>query len=396
MILIKKTYKIVSIIALISIIASGFLLPLLLVKSNNIKNINLNLKFNGDNAFIYVRDQMELNQSSFRIPGTQGREKCAQYFITKFREIDVNITYILHNFTVHSIDCQNVLFKFNENYSNIIILASHYDSRAKATKDSIINNRAKPVPGANDGASGCGVLIELARILYEKKVNLSCQIWFLFLDAEDQGYDYAAGIEGWDWCEGSRAFVNSIESFYNSSHEYFDCMILLDMVGGENLQFINEQYSSSSLLGELFEIGRQLGYTTQFSTNAYSASITDDHVAFMNHGIPSADLIIKFWDNPEWPYHHTIGDNLSHIANMSLCITGRTVEQFLYNNYLKIPSNDYQGNYPWREDINLLDTDLAITLIVIFAVIAILVVFFLSIKWLHQKKTLKANKADFN
>ncbi|MFX0031853.1 MAG: M28 family peptidase [Promethearchaeota archaeon] len=384
--LIKKSSKIISIILITLIITSGFLLPLFLTRSNIISNIVIDLKFEDDNAFLYVRDQVEINQTYFRTPGTQGREKCAQYFVSKFQEIELNFSYVLHNFTIHSVECQNVLFKLNENYDNIVILASHYDSRAKATKDPVIGNRIKPVPGANDGASGCGVLIELARVLFEKKINLSCQIWFLFFDAEDQGYDYAAGIEGWDWCEGSTAFVNSINSFYNSSNEYFDCMILLDMVGGENLQFINEQYSTSSLLNEIFEIGRQLGYTIQFPTDAYSARITDDHVAFVNYGIPSADLIIKFWDNPNWPYHHTIQDDLSHISNMSLDVSGKTIEQFIYNNYLDIPSNNYKGNFPWKEDINQLDTDFIIFIIIISALIGLPLVLIFSIRWLYQKK----------
>ncbi|MHA2429774.1 MAG: M28 family peptidase [Promethearchaeota archaeon] len=371
---------------------SGFLLPLLLIKESGLKNINIGLNFGGDNAFIYVEDQIQLNQTHFRIPGSQGREQCAQYFITKFQEIEANFSYFLHNFTVHSIKCQNVLFKLNENFSNIVILGAHYDSRARATKDPIISNRTKPVPGANDGASGCAVLIELARVLYERSINLSCQIWFLFFDAEDQGYDYAAGIEGWGWCEGSTSFVNNINNFYNSSKEYFDCMLLLDMVGGENLQFINEQHSSSSLLEELFEIGRQLGYTTQFPTAPYSATITDDHVAFINYGIPSADLIIKFWDNPEWPYHHTTQDDVSHISNMSLEITGRTVEQFIYNNYLDIPSNNYQGNFPWKQDINVLDTELLTFLIIFFGIIGVstLVIFLIRRIYVKRKDKLSS------
>ena len=198
---IKKSYKIFVIILLIIIISSGFLLPLLLIKGTNIENIDIQLKFEGDNAYIHVEEQILINQTHFRIPGTQGREQCAQYFITKFQQITTNFSYVLHNFTVHSIECQNVLFKLNENFSNIVILGAHYDSRARATKDPIIANRTKPVPGANDGASGCAVLIELARVLYERRINLSCQFWFLFFDAEDQGYDYTAGIEDWDWCK---------------------------------------------------------------------------------------------------------------------------------------------------------------------------------------------------
>ncbi|MFX1553997.1 MAG: M28 family peptidase [Promethearchaeota archaeon] len=348
-----------------------------------VKNYEVDLHFNGDNAYSYVQDQLDIG---FRIPGTQERVNCANYFITKFTEIDGNFTYLTHNFTIHSTECQNVLFKLNENNSNIVILGAHYDSRAKATKDPILSNRSKPVPGANDGASGSAVLLELARVLYAQRINLSCQIWFLFFDAEDQGKDNAYGIDGWDWCEGSQNFVSDINNFYNFTQENFDCMILLDMVGGENLQFINEQYSTSSLLDELFAIGRQLGYTSQFPSNPNSASIIDDHRAFLNLGIPSADLIINFWNNPDWSYHHTTQDDLSHILNNSLEITGKTVEQFIYNNYFSDPSNTYQGNYPWNEDINVIDPEVLITLIIIIAFVGVVIVILIVSKYVSGER----------
>ncbi len=275
----------------------------------------------------------------------------------------------------------------NENYSNIVIFGAHYDSRAKATKDPIISNRSNPVPGANDGASGSAVLIELAKVIYERRVNLSCQIWFLFFDAEDQGLDEGGyGIDGWDWCEGSQAFVNDIGNFFNSETESFDCMVLLDMVGGVNLQFINEQYSTSSLLDELFAIGRQLGYTSQFPMNPNSASIIDDHRAFLNFGIPSADLIINFWNNPDWSYHHTTQDDISHISNFSLEITGKTVEQFIYNNYFEDSSNTYQGNYPWNEDINVIDPEILITLIIIIAFVGAVIVILIVSRYISKER----------
>ncbi|MFW9952627.1 MAG: M28 family peptidase, partial [Candidatus Thorarchaeota archaeon] len=164
-----------------------------------------------------------------------------------------------------------MLFKLNENNSNILILGAHYDSRAKATKDTTDPN--SPVPGANDGASGSAVLIELANALYARRNEITTQIWFLFFDAEDQGYDLDAGISGWDWCEGSKRFVMEITSFYNNSKESFEAMVLLDMIGGINLQFINEQRSTSSLLNELFETGKALGFTNEFPQNPIIASI---------------------------------------------------------------------------------------------------------------------------
>jgi hypothetical protein len=328
------------------------------------------LSFNGDNAYLYVQDQLDIG---FRIPGTPERINCTNYFITKFQEIDANFSYFIHNFTVLSVNCQNVLFKLNKNESRIVILGAHYDTRAKATRDPNPLNRTDPVPGANDGASGSAVLIELANTLYQNRGKISSQVWFLFFDAEDQGRDNAYGINGWGWVEGSKAFVNEIDNFYEPETEVLESMILLDMVGGTNLQFIKEQYSTSSLLDELFAIGRELGYKTQFPSNPTKASITDDHRAFLDMGVPSADLIINFWDNPNWPYHHTIQDDLSHISSNSLEITGRTIEQFIYNNFLNTTNDGYVGNYPWSEDINWIDLEIIVILIITISLVAIVI-----------------------
>jgi len=367
--MIRKKYNLLFASAILSLII--FFVIYLNFPSNplNINNYEKGLQFSGDNAYFYVEDQLDIG---FRIPGTQARVNCANYFISKFQEINSNFTYMLHNFTTHLTECQNVLFKLNENKSNVVILGAHYDSRARATKDV---NKSAPVPGANDGASGSAVLIEFASILYAQRINLSCQIWFLFFDAEDQGRDEGGyGMDGWNWCEGSEKFVEDIDTFYNSTNESFECMILLDMVGGENLRFINEQHSTSSLLDEIFAIGRNLGYNYQFPSNPESQPIIDDHVAFVNYGIPSADLIINFWNNPGWPHHHTTQDNRSHVTNISLGITGKTIEQFIYNNYFDDQNNTYQGNFPWNQDRNVFSLEVLIVIIVIIAIVGISII----------------------
>ncbi len=372
----RKLYAVL----LLFIISSGFLLAILYpcIISIKIQNIDVELDFNKENAHDYIEDQLNIG---FRIPGTQARKNCMKYFISKFKKIDGDFSYDIHDFTIHSTACQNLLFKLNENKKNIVILGAHYDSRARATKDSA--NPESPVPGANDGASGCAVLLELAEIFYEKRTKLDCQIWFLFFDAEDQGYDIGYGMDDWDWCEGSKKFVEDINNFYDINEEHFDCMILLDMVGGINLQFINEQYSSSSLLDELFVIGRNLGHVNEFPIFPHSSSITDDHKAFINKDIPSADLIINFWNNPNWPFHHTTQDDISYISSRSLEITGKTVEQFIFNNYFNDPSKDYRGNYPWEFDISFPSTEIVIFITVFFSIVGLI---FLGRKYLHQKE----------
>ena len=354
---------IINLLIMVIIPYSVFIIPI--SGHSSLQNVEITHQFNKYDAYNYLEDQIDLGN---RIPGTQARKDCANYFIAEFQKIDPGFSYFSHNFTVLGVDCQNVLFKMNEQYKNILILGAHYDSRAKATKDS--SDPTSPVPGANDGASGSAVLIELADIFYSNRDELECQIWFLFFDAEDQGKDIAYGIKDWEWCEGSQKFVQDIDNYYDTTTEHFDCMILLDMVGGGNLEFINELNSRSSLLDELFIIGRSLGYTDTFPQNPISQAITDDHVAFNSLGIPTADLIIEFWgSSPSWPYHHTTEDNLDHISRDSLEITGKTVEQFIYNNYYVYGT--YHINYPWYDDYNPLSLEMIIFIIGIIAILGI-------------------------
>lgn len=364
-------------IILILLIVTGLISSIVLMFFvNQIRNLDIDLNFDEKNAYNNVKDQLIIGN---RIPGTAESNETVFYFIQRFKEINPNITYFVQDFKVDSTDCKNVLFKINEKEENIVIIAAHYDSRAKATKDS--DKPKRPVPGANDGASGCAVLIELANVLFQERDILNCQLWFVFFDAEDQGKDEGGyGMDGWDWCEGSNEFVDDIDNFYDSNDEVFDCMILLDMVGGSNLQFIKEQYSTSSLIDELFEIGRQLGYTQEFPLFPQYSSVIDDHSAFLEENIPSADLVINFWDNPNWPYHHTTDDDLDHISKKSLKVTGRTIEQFIYNNYLDKSRKIYNGNKPW--DINLLNTEMILFIAVIMVGIGGLIVFI----YFHRKK----------
>ncbi|KKM16843.1 hypothetical protein LCGC14_1681720, partial [marine sediment metagenome] len=121
-------------------------------------------------------------------------------------------------------------------------------------------------------------------------------------------------------------------------------------------------------------------------SNPVSRSIIDDHIGFLDLGIPSADLIINFWDNPSWPYHHTTEDDISHISNYSLEVTGRTIEQFVYNNYITDPNYNYQGNRPWDVDMSIPDIQIIILLGLIFGFAGVAIIIALSIKKFVKKK----------
>ena len=145
--------------------------------------------FDGKWAYGHVVAQMEFGP---RIPGTEGNRKTADYIAEQLREVGWSVEF--QDFTYRDTPVRNVIGRANIGKGPIIILGAHYDTRRWADQDS--NHPRDPVPGANDGASGVAVLIELARVLDLRQVHH--EVWLAFFDAEDNG-----GIDGWNWIVGS-------------------------------------------------------------------------------------------------------------------------------------------------------------------------------------------------
>ncbi len=328
------------------------------------------LLFNETAAYNHIESQLDFG---FRVPGTSDHFNCSKWINDQI-SIHVDET-IQHNFTIQkenqsSYSCQNILGKLNTEKDNIVILASHWDSRNVAEKDYF--NQSLPIPGANDGASGVGVLIELARVLKLYQEYLDCEVWFLFLDAEDQGYSGGMyGLEGWNWAEGAMNFTENIDDFYNSQQEEIECFILLDMVGGFDLEFIQESRTNNDLHKAIFGLGQNLGYSVAFPENPKKMSITDDHVAFDEIGIPVIDLTIDFIAG-NWTFHHTHSDNLSNIDTKNLKITGQTIEAFIKTYYAE------GDNLQWNE--GFFSNTFIVMSVIVFVLVAVFTVNFLRTK----------------
>jgi hypothetical protein len=184
-----------------------------------------------------------------------------------------------------------------------IILAAHYDSRLAADRDPDPAKHSAPTPGANDGASGVAVLLELARVLPEKGIP----VWLVFLDAEDNG-----NLPGWDWLLGSRAFVAALERKPRAA-------VIVDMVGDADLNIYFEQNSDTTLAAQIWAQAAELGYGRAFIP-APKYSILDDHVPFLEAGIPAVDII-----DFDYPYWHTAADTADKVSAASLQIVGETL-----------------------------------------------------------------------
>jgi len=184
---------------------------------------------------------------------------------------------------------------------------AHYDSRLVADNDPDRNNHLLPVPGANDGASGVAILLELSKVIPEDSIPIG----LVFFDAEDNGR-----IPGWDWILGSRAFVANLK--YKPR-----AVVLVDMVGDSNLDIYMEMNSDPELNRQIWEVARALGYEKSFIPE-YKHRIIDDHVPFIEAGIPAIDII-----DIDYPYWHTTLDTVDKVSPESLNQVGNTLLQWI-------------------------------------------------------------------
>jgi glutaminyl-peptide cyclotransferase len=261
-----------------------------------------NTTFDSKRAYQDVLEQVELGP---RITGTEGNLKCAEYIAGQLRQAGWSVEF--QNFTYRGTQVRNVIGRTNVGKGSIIILGAHYDTRRWADQDPA--HPHDPVPGANDGASGVAVLLELARAINVDKVHH--EIWMAFFDAEDDGQ-----IDGWDWIVGSTYMANNLSAQPQA-------MILVDMVGDTEQNFYFDGNSDPSLSQKVWAIAGQLGYGDYFIPQV-KYSMTDDHIPFVQRGIPSVDII-----DFDYPYWHTIADTADKVSPVSLERVGQALQVFL-------------------------------------------------------------------
>jgi glutaminyl-peptide cyclotransferase len=269
-----------------------------------------------------------------RIPNTTAHQNCVSYIVSTLKGLGLSVTF--QNFTgsqgqgagVPFVNIVGIL-KANQTAQKRVLLAAHYDTRPFSDHDITGNPKTpdynNPVPGANDGASGVAVLLEMARAM--KPYNRTRDIYFLFLDGEDFGTDLQSSM-----FYGSRYYASKMTSSEISATDYF---ILFDMVGDKDLNIYREQNSDISLQDKIFSKAASLGIT-QFNNNT-RYQISDDHIPFRDRGIKVVDLIDFDYINETVNYWHTPLDTLDKVSAASLSATGRVVEGFLVDDIVYHP-----------------------------------------------------------
>jgi len=286
--------------------------------------------FNADSAYQFVKKQVDFGP---RVPNTAAHKACGDYLVNALKKYGLEVTeqtFLATTYDGKKLNARNIIGSFNPKASKRILLTSHWDSRPFADQDSLEKN--KPVPAANDGASGVGILLEIARTLSAASTKPDLGVDIIFFDAEDWGNSDVAKDKYSGYCLGSQHWAaNKHIPNYTA---YFG--VLLDMVGAKGATFPKEGYSvqlAESVVKEIWDIAAQLGYSNYFLDQRGSA-ITDDHVPVNEVAkIPMVDIIHTQPNNlaqtffKDW---HTTHDTMENIDPKTLKAVGQTLVQVLF------------------------------------------------------------------
>lgn len=258
-------------------------------------------EFDGERAFRHAETQVSYGP---RPPGSEAHQMTGDYISQVLEENGWQVRE--QSFQFNQIEGRNIYGVAGPEDGLWIILGAHYDTRPVADQDEFAPET--PVVGANDGASGVAVLLELSRIL--KPSSLNIHLWLTFFDAEDSG-----GINGNQWAFGAMNFAQSLDGRP-------DAVVIVDMIGDADLNIYQERNSNPSLTNEIWKVAGDLGYPGFIPEPG--RTILDDHVPFLQIGIPAVDII-----DFDYPYWHTTEDTLDKISADSLEQVGRTLQTWL-------------------------------------------------------------------
>jgi Zn-dependent M28 family amino/carboxypeptidase len=274
-----------------------------------------------------------------RVPGTNAHKACGDWLVSELKRHGAEVSEqqgTMLNFATLTLPLRNIIAHIPGNSSTNILLCAHWDSRPWCDEDAKPNNRMLPVPGANDGASGVGVLLEIARQLQilrsTDKANQIPTVDIIFFDAEDMGTPnhYTGPQRENTWCLGSQFWAKQYIQTPTEQRTKYQYGILLDMVGDPSATFPRE-YISTNYAGTYVEMiwrtAAKLGYSRYF-VNQPAYPITDDHY-YINTiaGIPCVDIIDYKPNNgtgfADW--WHTTQDDMRNINLQTLQAVGETV-----------------------------------------------------------------------
>lgn len=299
------------------------------VQKQSAKTVNVPA-FEADSAYKFVADQLHFGP---RVPNTEAHVACGQYLEQKLRsygaQVHVQAT-VLTAYNGTRLNARNIIGSFGADKKRRIALMAHWDTRPFADMETDPNLRKQPILGANDGASGVAVLLEIGRQISQQAPEVGIDL--IFFDAEDYGtprWETSKGNEV--WCLGAQHWARN-PHVPNYRAEYG---ILLDMVGAPGATFTREANSmhfAPSVVQKVWDTAHAIGYGNHFSYDK-TPQIIDDHM-FVNliAGLPTIDIIQHdpATDTSFGSYWHTHNDKLDAVDPATLRAVGQTLLHVLY------------------------------------------------------------------
>ena len=288
-------------------------------------------KFDRDSAFSYVAKQVAFGP---RLPNTPSHLATKNWLVKKFTGFGLKVTeqpFKAKAYTGTELNGVNIIAQYNPAANNRILLAAHWDTRHIADSQFSTDRKDEPILGADDGGSGVGVLLEIARQLQANPTDIGVD--FILFDAEDHGDNESAGSQQETWGLGSQHWSrNMIPAGYRPKYA-----VLLDMVGARNTKFPKEGHSMSvapQLVNKVWALGQELGYG-RFFVNEVTGRVTDDHIfVYSIAKIPMIDIIgmpkPPGTNNVFGRHWHTHEDNMEVIDIRTLRAVGQTMLAMIY------------------------------------------------------------------
>ena len=287
--------------------------------------------FSADSAYTYIAQQVAFGA---RVPGSLAHEQCGDWLVQQLARHGAQVKNQYGNMTNYAGEQQairNIVAFFEGNTPSAILLCAHWDCRPWSDEEELYENRFLPVMGANDGASGVGVILEIVRQLAIRKAQGDWvpSVQVVLFDCEDMGTPnhYTGTQRDNTWCLGSQFWAKE----YKLSTLNCQYGILLDMVGDPSATFPREYFSmkyAANYVEQVWRTASRLGYGRYFVQQSTYYPITDDHqYVNMIAGIPCLD-IIDYKPNTETgfaPWWHTQQDDMRNINHQTLQAVGETV-----------------------------------------------------------------------
>jgi glutaminyl-peptide cyclotransferase len=271
--------------------------------------------FNDQTAFSYLKAQTDFGP---RNPNSIGHQKCLEYLANELSRNADRVTrqdFVHHGYGGEILKLTNIFGTFNSSAPDRILLLAHWDTRPRSDEEKDPAKRNQPILGANDGASGVAVLMEVASLLKQTPPRIGVDV--LFVDGEDYGTSH--DLES--YFLGTRYFMKVKSENYRPRFA-----VLLDMVGYKDLQIPMEQSSATyapEIVERIWSTAENLGIT-QF-VNIPGEQIEDDHTPLNEGGVPAVDII-----DFQYPYWHTTQDTPDKCSAESLGAVGKVLLHVIY------------------------------------------------------------------